>query len=61
MSLFKHRGGSLTVTSTDGKNTKILYYGPGLHKACPTCKVDSHVRCVTNSGALLKGSHQARI
>jgi hypothetical protein len=56
MALLRHKGGSLSIPGTD----IVIHYGPGLHKACPTCKVDKHVPCVTDSGKPLKKLHKSR-
>lgn len=60
MPLFSSKGGSLQYTDIDGKAATV-YYGPGLHKPCPECKVAQGVRCVTSSGKLLKKTHLARL
>ncbi len=61
MPLLKHKGGSLTVTSADGRGTVTLHYGPGLDKVCPTCKVAANVLCVTKNGKALNKNHKARL
>lgn len=57
----KHKGGSLQTWTADGKPGVILYYGKGLNKQCPTCKVDPNIRCVGKGGRLFKKTHPARI
>lgn len=57
----KHKGGSLQTFKADGSPDVTLYYGPGLTRTCPTCKVASYVRCVSVSGRLYKKTHPARM
>ncbi len=57
----KSKGGSLQTWTADGKPDVTIYYGPGLHKKCPTCKVGPNVRCVGKGGRLYKKTHPARL
>jgi hypothetical protein len=55
------KGGFLQLWTADGKPDKKIYYGPGLTKSCPTCKVEPNVRCVTEQGRLYKKTHPSRL
>ena len=57
----KHKGGSLQTFKADGTSDVTFYYGPGLTKQCPTCKVEPNVRCVGKGGRLYKKTHPARL
>ena len=57
----KSKGGSLQTFKADGTPDTTLYYGPGLTKKCPTCKVEPNVRCVGKGGRLYKKTHPARL
>ncbi len=57
----KSKGGSLQTYKADGTPDVTLYYGPGLTKTCPTCKVPAYTRCIGSGGRLYKKTHPARL